>query len=93
MPYRGFPFDCAHVLAGTLCLTIILSQIFCVFLLWYVADLMMPFRTTKRKGAFKTWEPFFIGTHADPLFDERLTYEGRADKMTQVRDRSKVSQS
>lgn len=30
------------------------------------------------------WEPFYVGTHADPYFDERHTWEGRQDKMTQA---------
>ncbi|XP_013791575.1 beta-1,4-glucuronyltransferase 1-like [Limulus polyphemus] len=27
------------------------------------------------------WEPFFIGTNKDPLFDERLTWNGKNNKM------------
>ena len=34
-----------------------------------------------RSGALRHWEPIFIGTKRDPLYDERLTWEGRADKM------------
>ena len=34
-----------------------------------------------RSGAFRHWEPIFIGTNRDPVYDERLTWEGRADKM------------
>ena len=30
------------------------------------------------------WEPVFIGTNVDPLWDERLTWEGQRNKMTQV---------
>ena len=45
---------------------------------------MDTFQVGKRRAKFKNWEPIFIGTHEDPLYDERLTYEGRADKMTQV---------
>ena len=34
-----------------------------------------------RSGALRHWEPIFIGTNKDPAYDERLTWEGRADKM------------
>ncbi|XP_034944150.1 beta-1,4-glucuronyltransferase 1-like [Chelonus insularis] len=37
----------------------------------------------KRTGSFAHWEPIFIGTNNDPLYDERLTWEGKSDKMTQ----------
>ncbi|XP_076344409.1 beta-1,4-glucuronyltransferase 1-like isoform X2 [Tachypleus tridentatus] len=41
------------------------------------------FITTKRENRGKTggWEPFFIGTNQDPLFDERLTWNGKLNKM------------
>lgn len=42
------------------------------------------FHIGKRMGYFIHWEPIFIGTHADPLYDERLSWEGKSDKMTQV---------
>ena len=38
----------------------------------------------KRTGTYRSWEPIFIGTHSDPLYDERLSWEGRSDKMTHV---------
>ncbi|XP_028132839.1 beta-1,4-glucuronyltransferase 1 [Diabrotica virgifera virgifera] len=41
------------------------------------------FHVGKRNGKFVHWEPIFIGTHADPLYDERLSWEGKMDKMTQ----------
>lgn len=41
------------------------------------------FHVGKRVGRFVHWEPIFIGTHADPLYDERLSWEGKSDKMTQ----------
>lgn len=43
------------------------------------------FHVGKRMGEFDVWEPFYIGTNEDPLFDERLSWEGMRDKMTQVR--------
>ncbi|RXG57406.1 hypothetical protein Avbf_14850 [Armadillidium vulgare] len=36
-----------------------------------------------RTESFKSWEPFYIGTNDEPIFDERLSSEGRANKMTQ----------
>lgn len=42
------------------------------------------FSSTKRTGKFRFWEPFYIGTNENPLFDERLTWEGQSNKMTQV---------
>lgn len=42
------------------------------------------FYVTKRLGNQKWWEPFYIGTQDDPLFDERLSWEGMRDKMTQA---------
>ena len=43
---------------------------------------MRVFRVAKRYWPYDHWEPIFLGTHADPLYDERLTWEGRGDKMT-----------
>ncbi|XP_044728931.1 beta-1,4-glucuronyltransferase 1-like [Chrysoperla carnea] len=41
------------------------------------------FHVGKRTGPYIHWEPIFIGTHDDPLYDERLSWEGKSDKMTQ----------
>ncbi|XP_076631121.1 beta-1,4-glucuronyltransferase 1 [Colletes latitarsis] len=41
------------------------------------------FHVGKRTGSFVHWEPIFIGTNNDPLYDERLSWEGKSDKMTQ----------
>lgn len=30
------------------------------------------------------WEPIYIGTNEDPFYDERLHWDGRAEKMTQA---------
>lgn len=43
---------------------------------------MEVFTVGKRENEFHHWEPIFIGTHTDPLYDERLSWEGQADKMT-----------
>ena len=37
-----------------------------------------------RSGALRQWEPIFIGTNKDPTYDERLSWEGRADKMVMM---------
>jgi hypothetical protein len=44
---------------------------------------MHVFHIGKRNPPFQHWEPIYIGTHDDPLYDERLSWEGRSDKMTQ----------
>ncbi|KAL7050232.1 hypothetical protein ACKWTF_003999 [Chironomus riparius] len=40
--------------------------------------------TAKRQGPFFHWEPFYVGTNNDPLFDDRITYERSSDKMSQA---------
>lgn len=45
---------------------------------------MKVFTSTKRKGQFDHWEPIYIGTSDDPFYDERLSWEGKSDKMTQA---------
>lgn len=54
-----------------------------VKLLFFILDLGV-FHIGKRTGYFVHWEPIYIGTHADPHYDERLSWEGKSDKMTQV---------
>lgn len=49
-----------------------------------LTDLFQPFTTVKRKNELHRWEPFYIGTNEDPLFSEKLSWEGLQDKMTQV---------
>ncbi|ERL91117.1 hypothetical protein D910_08458, partial [Dendroctonus ponderosae] len=48
-----------------------------------VSENLHVFHVGKRNGRFVHWEPIFIGTHNDPLYDERLSWEGKSDKMTQ----------
>jgi hypothetical protein len=38
----------------------------------------------KRTGDFHHWEPLYVGTKNEPLYDERLSWEGKSDKMTQA---------
>ena len=41
------------------------------------------FYVGKRTKPFQLWEPIYIGTNQEPGYDERLTWEGRSDKMAQ----------
>ena len=41
------------------------------------------FYVGKRIKPFQHWEPIYIGTNQEPGYDERLTWEGRSDKMAQ----------
>ena len=43
---------------------------------------MKVFASSRRTGAFYQWEPLFVGTNDDPIYDERLSWEGKRDKMT-----------
>ena len=49
-----------------------------------VTDGLHVFHIAKRHKPYQRWEPIYIGTQDDPLYDERLTWEGKSDKMTQV---------
>ncbi len=49
-----------------------------------LTDDLHVFHIGKRIQPYQHWEPIYIGTHSDPLYDERLSWEGRSDKMTQV---------
>lgn len=42
------------------------------------------FHVGKRHGKYLNWEPIFIGTNAEPPYDNRLSWDGERDKMTQV---------
>lgn len=41
-------------------------------------------RVAQRIGPYEHWEPIYIGTNREPYYDERLSWEGKSDKMTQV---------
>ena len=56
----------------------------CDLRIFYFTDELHVFHIGKRNPPFQHWEPIYIGTHDDPLYDERLSWEGRSDKMTQV---------
>ncbi|EDV58763.1 beta-1,4-glucuronyltransferase 1 [Drosophila erecta] len=42
------------------------------------------FNVGRRSENNSNWEPIFLGTVDDPPYDERLTWEGQRDKMTQA---------
>lgn len=47
-------------------------------------DEVVIFEVTQRNKSRDSWEPIFIGTNDDPLYDDRLTWDGRRDKMGQM---------
>ncbi|XP_035228145.1 beta-1,4-glucuronyltransferase 1-like isoform X3 [Stegodyphus dumicola] len=47
-------------------------------------DSLGVFEVTKRQMPRTAWEPIYIGTNDEPLYDERLTWEGKRDKMSQM---------
>lgn len=47
-------------------------------------DEVVIFEVTQRNRSRDSWEPIFIGTNDDPLYDDRLTWDGRRDKMGQM---------
>ncbi|XP_043270375.1 beta-1,4-glucuronyltransferase 1-like [Venturia canescens] len=36
-----------------------------------------------RKQKYRSWEPVYIGTDKDPIYDERISWEGQSDKRIQ----------
>ncbi|XP_063587925.1 beta-1,4-glucuronyltransferase 1-like isoform X1 [Penaeus indicus] len=54
---------------------------------WIAAPLqpgMSVFHVGKRQPPYHKWEPIYVGTNKEPLYDERLSWEGKSDKMTQM---------
>ena len=45
---------------------------------------MSVFHIAKRHKPFQRWEPIYVGTNNEPVYDERVSWEGKSDKMTQV---------
>ncbi|XP_074110640.1 beta-1,4-glucuronyltransferase 1 [Cotesia typhae] len=43
-----------------------------------------PLIVTRREYPHHRWEPVFIGTQDDPLYNENMTWEGRQEKMSQM---------
>jgi len=38
----------------------------------------------RRRFPYHRWEPIYVGTQQEPLYDELLSWEGRQDKMIQL---------
>lgn len=49
-----------------------------------VNDTLNVFRSAKRTRKRNSWEPLYIGTNDEPLYDERLSWDGKRDKMSQM---------
>ncbi|XP_076252520.1 beta-1,4-glucuronyltransferase 1-like isoform X2 [Rhynchophorus ferrugineus] len=47
-------------------------------------DTIKPLLVTKREMPYNRWEPIFIGTKKEPLYNEKLSWEGYQDKMLQM---------
>lgn len=47
-------------------------------------DELVVFEVTQRDKSRSSWEPIYIGTNEDPLYDDRLSWDGRRDKMGQM---------
>ncbi|KAK0083154.1 hypothetical protein PV325_009239 [Microctonus aethiopoides] len=43
-----------------------------------------PLIVTRREYPHHRWEPLYIGTREDPLYNEEMSWEGRQDKMAQM---------
>lgn len=41
------------------------------------------FHEARRHWPHHLWEPIYVGTNLEPLYDERLTWNGKMDKMSQ----------
>ncbi|KAI8038239.1 beta-1,4-glucuronyltransferase 1 [Drosophila gunungcola] len=49
----------------------------------YSGDRLQLFSKTLRKNKFRAWEPFYVSDNTEPLFDERVSWEGRSNKRIQ----------
>lgn len=48
------------------------------------SDKLIVISMTRREREFVTWEPVFVSDNNEPLFDERVTWEGEFNKRLQV---------
>ncbi|XP_017020847.1 beta-1,4-glucuronyltransferase 1-like [Drosophila kikkawai] len=51
-----------------------------------IKDHLQLFSMGRREYKFKFWEPFYVSDKTEPLFDERVSWEGQSDKRTQNYD-------
>ncbi|KAH8421165.1 hypothetical protein KR009_006984 [Drosophila setifemur] len=42
------------------------------------------FTKSLREKRFRSWEPFYVSDNSEPLFDERVTWEGQSNKRIQI---------
>ncbi|XP_076059747.1 beta-1,4-glucuronyltransferase 1-like isoform X2 [Oratosquilla oratoria] len=47
---------------------------------------MKAFSVVRRQFPYHRWEPIYISTKDEPFYDERLSWEGLQDKMTQMHE-------
>ncbi|XP_066146328.1 beta-1,4-glucuronyltransferase 1-like isoform X2 [Euwallacea fornicatus] len=47
-------------------------------------DVIRPLIETKREFPYQRWEPIYIGTKHEPMYFEKLSWEGFQDKMLQM---------
>nr|XP_053629325.1 beta-1,4-glucuronyltransferase 1-like [Cherax quadricarinatus] len=50
------------------------------------SGILKVFSVVKRQFPYHRWEPIYICTKDEPLYDERLSWEGLQDKMTQMHE-------
>ncbi|XP_050672927.1 beta-1,4-glucuronyltransferase 1-like isoform X2 [Leptidea sinapis] len=46
-------------------------------------DVLEPMLISRREYPYHRWEPLYFGTQQEPWYDEKLSWEGRQEKMTQ----------
>lgn len=49
-----------------------------------VKDHLQVFSVGRREQKFRAWEPFYVSDNTEPLFDERVSWEGQSNKRIQV---------
>ncbi|XP_037824747.1 LOW QUALITY PROTEIN: beta-1,4-glucuronyltransferase 1-like [Lucilia sericata] len=47
------------------------------------SETLVVFTVGKRYDKFRQWEPFYISDNKEPIFDERVTWEGQSNKRIQ----------
>ncbi|XP_030381238.1 beta-1,4-glucuronyltransferase 1-like [Scaptodrosophila lebanonensis] len=50
-----------------------------------LTDELQVFSVSTRTGKFRSWEPFYVSDNAEPLFDEKVSWEGQSSKRVQVK--------
>lgn len=63
---------------------IIKVKITSIMMLSFHLSILQPLLETKREQPYHRWEPIYIGTKNEPIYFEKLSWEGFQDKMLQV---------